>query len=98
MKESLAQMENEAQECMTPHRESGVVKEPEELCWGPEEHNTWGENGLVKADQLGGLSTKARATFKMWLSVIKDTLCDQDWCLLLMLSGWEKRETMQVSS
>lgn len=32
MKESLAQMENEAQEHMTSHRESGVVKEPEELC------------------------------------------------------------------
>lgn len=32
MKEPLAQMENEAQERMTSHRESRVVKEPEELC------------------------------------------------------------------
>ena len=32
MKESLAEKGNEAQERMTSHRESGVVKQPEELC------------------------------------------------------------------
>ena len=80
-----------------------VMKEAEELCWGLENTTLGGEQGKQTGKgswegSAGVLSTKARVTFDVWLSVIKDTLWDQDWSLLLMLPGREKGEMMNVSS